>query len=172
MKYQPSCNYVSNDDIDTPEELAKRIVRHFRPNGKILEPCRGGGNFLKFMPGASWCEIKAGRDFFAWKQAADWIVTNPPWSQIRAFLQHAMTVSENIVFLMTINHVWTKARVRDIYGVGFGIKEICLVEMPATFPQSCFQLGAVHIAKGWRGPIGFSDISVKARDGRALSYSS
>jgi hypothetical protein len=78
-----------------------------------------------------------------------------------------MTLADNIVFLMTINHVWTKARIRDVYGSGFGIKEICLVEMPDTFPQSGFQLGAVHIAKGWSGAIRFSDISVQPRAQRS-----
>jgi hypothetical protein len=68
---------------------------------------------------------------------------------------------------MTINHVWTKARIRDVYGSGFGIREICLVEMPDTFPQSGFQLGAVYIARGWRGAIGFSDISVQHRPQRS-----
>lgn len=68
---------------------------------------------------------------------------------------------------MTVNHVWTKARVRDIYDARYGIKEICLVEMPLTFPQSGSQLGAVHVARGWRGPITLSDISVKVRAKRS-----
>lgn len=161
MKYQPSRNYNSNDDVQTPEDLAKRIVSHFMPCGRMLEPCRGAGNFLKFLPCASWCEIKDGRDFFQWKQPVDWIVTNPPWSQIRPFMRHAMTVSDNVVFLMTVNHIWTKARLRDLKESGFGIKEICLVEMPLTFPQSGFQLGAVHVARGWRGAITLSDISAQ-----------
>jgi hypothetical protein len=45
-----------------------------------------------------WCEIKRGRDFFAWTEPVDWIVTNPPWSQFRAFLQHAMTLAEKVVW--------------------------------------------------------------------------
>lgn len=171
MKYQPNRDYDSNDVVMTPLHLAKRIVDHFKPTGRMLEPCRGVGNFHRFMPGAFWCEITEGLDFFQWKQPVDWIVTNPPWSQIRTFLQHGMTVSDNIVFLMTVNHVWTKARIRDIQSSGFGIKEICLVEMPETFPQSGFQLGAIHIAKGWTGkPITFSDISVKAVPKRAREY--
>ena len=159
MRFQPHRDYVSNDDVQTPIHLAERIVRHFRPQGKILEPCRGDGNFLRFLPGAFWCEIREEKNFFEWRQRVDWIITNPPWSQIRAFLQHSMRTADNIVFLMTVNHVWTKARIRDVYGSGFGIKEICLVEMPESFPQSGFQLGAIHIACGWRGSIQFSDIS-------------
>ncbi|MBK8035818.1 MAG: hypothetical protein IPK22_01580 [Verrucomicrobiaceae bacterium] len=170
MKYQPNRDYVSNDVVQTPLHLAKRIVDHFKPSGRILEPCRAGGHFHRYMPGAFWCEITDGRDFFDWNQPVDWIVTNPPWSQIRAFLQHSMKVADNIVFLMTVNHVWTKARIRDIYSAGFGLKEICLCEMPPEFPQSGFQLGAIYIAKGWRGQIKFSDVSVKTGTKRAPEY--
>lgn len=161
MKYQPNRDYDSNDDIQTPPELAERIIKHFKPQGRTLEPCRGDGNFLRFMPDANWCEIKEGRDFFTWNQKVDWVVTNPPWSQIRRFLQQAMMFADNIVFLVTINHLWTKARIRDIVEYGFGIKEICLLEMPKTFPQSGFQLGAIHLARNWRGTITLTDLSIK-----------
>ena len=160
MKSQPNRNYKSDDVVQTPVELAERIVNHFKPRGRMLEPCRGEGNFLRFMPGAFWCEISEGSNFLNWHAPVDWIVTNPPWSQIRLFLQHAMRVSENIVFLITVNHIWTKARIRDIQERGFGIKEICLTEMPKEFPQSGFQLGAVHLVRDWEGPITLSDISI------------
>ncbi len=158
MRFQPNRDYVSNDDIQTPPALARLLVTHFKPRGRVLEPCRGDGNIFHVLPsGASWCEIKEGRDLFAWNQPVDWVVTNPPWSQIRRFLQHAMSVSENVVFLLTINHVWTKARLRDIRAAGFGIREIVLVDMPESFPQSGFQLGAVHFARDWKGAIKLTD---------------
>ena len=161
MRLQPNRDYRSDDVVQTPLEMAERIVRHFKPTGVVLEPCRGEGNFLRCLPsGSPWCEIKEGRDFFDWRGRVDWIVTNPPWSQIRPFLQHAMTVAENIVFLMTVNHLWTRARVRDVRAAGHAIREICLLEMPETFPQLGFQLGAVHFARGPQGDIRFSDISV------------
>ncbi len=103
MRLQPNRNYVSNDDIQTPPLLARRLVQHFRPRGRILEPCKGAGNFLKQLPkSAAWCEIKDGRDFFAWTQKVDWIITNPPWSQLRRFLQQAMTVADHVVFLISL----------------------------------------------------------------------
>jgi len=166
MKYQPNRDYDSNDDVQTPPELAERIVNHFKPRGRTLEPCRGDGNFLRFMPQADWCEIKEGRDFFEWKKKVDWVVTNPPWSQIRRFLQHAMMWSDNIVFLVTINHLWTKARIRDIGEFGFGIREICLLEMPKSFPQSGFQLGAIYLARDWRNQITLTDLSTHQSNGK------
>ncbi len=172
MRLQPNRDYVSNDEVQTPLDLAERLVRHFSPSGRILEPCRGAGHFLRFLPeGTAWCEINDGRDFLQWNQPVDWIITNPPWSKIRAFLSHAMTVSTNVVFLLTVNHVWTKARIRDIQHAGFGIKEIVLVEMPPSFPQSGFQLGAVHVAKGWSGSIGFTDLSVPVTTKRSAKKS-
>lgn len=167
MRCQPNRDYVSNDDVQTPIELAEQLVAHFKPQGRILEPCRGDGNFTRILRFADWCEIKEGRDFMAWNTKVDWIVTNPPWSEIRRFLGHAMEVADHVVFLLTINHVWTKARVRDIREAGFGIKEIVLVDMPISFPQSGFQLGAVYIARGWVGPITLSDLTAKSRPKRA-----
>src|SRR5674476_960756 len=69
----------------------------------MLEPCKGAGNFLKHLPqSAAWCEIKEGRNFFAWTQKVDWIITNPPWSQMRRFLQQAMSVADHVVFLISL----------------------------------------------------------------------
>lgn len=161
MKHQPNRNYRSEDVVQTPAHLAKLIVDHFRPSGRILEPCRGEGNFFNLMPGAWWCEISEGRDFFDWIQPVDWIVTNPPWSKIRPFLQRSMDLAKDVVFLMTVNHLWTKARLRDVFAAGFGIKEILLVEMPKEFPSSGFQLGAIHLSKGWTGPVLFSQSAVR-----------
>ncbi len=49
MRSQPNRNYTSNDDIQTPLALARKLVAHFQPSGRFLEPCRGNGNFLKAL---------------------------------------------------------------------------------------------------------------------------
>ncbi len=153
MKYQANRNYTSNDVIMTPLELAELIVKHFQPQGKILEPCKGTGNFLQFLPNADWCEITEGRDFFNYKTPVDWIITNPPWSKVKDFLIHSMEVADNIIFLITINHLWTKARLRAIKQMQFGIKEILLLDTPKSFPQMGFQLGAIYLKKDYKGKI-------------------
>lgn len=164
MRLQPNRNYVSNDVVETPPHLAKLIVDEFKPTGRILEPCAASGNFLKLMPGADWCEIRQGRDFLAYQGKVDWIVTNPPWSQIRVFLNHAFRVADDIVFLMTVNHAWTRARVRDASEAGFAIKTLLLVDMPIEFPQSGFQLGAVHYSRGWTEGIRVVDRTTKRKE--------
>ena len=170
MKSQANRNYKSNDCVQTPVDLALDIMNHFKPSGTILEPCKGDGSFIQAYETYNlitqlqnnkgikwaWCEIKEDRDFFNWNKKVDWIITNPPWSQIRKFLQHSMKVSDNIVFLMTINHLWTKARLRDIHEAGFGIKDIMLLDTPKEFPQMGFQLGAIYLKKGFDDDISLS----------------
>jgi hypothetical protein len=159
MRFQPNRDYVSNDDIQTPVKLAGRIVRYFNPIGRIFEPCAGDGHFLQHLPDADWCEIKQGRDFLSYEGRVDWIITNPPWSQIRAFLQHSFRAADHVVFLMTINHTWTKARLRIARENGFGLRTLLLVDTPASFPQSGFQLGTVHYEKGWFGAVDLVNLS-------------
>ena len=162
MRTQPNKNYKSNDCIMTPEYLAKAIVNYFKPEGKILEPCKGTGNFLKYLLGADWCEISEGIDFMLKKGHYDWIVTNPPWSKMRKFLFHSMELADNIVFLVTINHLWTKARIREIKQLNFGIKEILMIpEKTKEFPQTGFRCAAIHLQKNYNGDIKLSEIKIE-----------
>lgn len=139
----------------TPDPLAKAIVEHFAPTGAMLDPCKGTGAFLKYMPGADWCEIEEGRDFFAYKGRVNWIITNPPWSKMRRFLDKAFKVANNVAFLMSLNHSWTETRCYSAYEAGFHIDEIIMLrEYPVEFPASGFQLGVVCYK---RGPVPLDD---------------
>lgn len=60
-----------NDVVLTPDKIAHDVVEHFRPSGRILDPCKGDGAFLKYMPGAEWCEVREGRSFFEWYDPVD-----------------------------------------------------------------------------------------------------
>ena len=157
MKFQPDKGTKTNDVVYTPRPLAKRILDHFNPPGLVLDPSMGDGAFYDQIPGdKDWCELDKGRDFFDYANTVDSVITNPPWSKFRQFLVHSMEIANDVYFLITINHVWTKARIRDIRGHGFGIKEILLVESPKNFPQTGFQLGVVHFQRGWNGDIKLS----------------
>ena len=159
MRCQPNRNYKSDDVVMTPEDLARELIKHFNPQGKGLEPCRGTGNIWKNLNNAEWCEITEGKDFFDWVEHVDYIFTNPPWSQIRRFLQHSYEIADEIYMLFTINHLWTKARLKDMRKAGFGIKEICTFDTPSNFPQSGFQVGMVHLSRGYSGNIQFKDLN-------------
>ena len=62
-KRRPFVPKGGNDCLFTPPELAREIVAHFMPSGKVLEPCRGAGAFADAMAGCYWCEVTEGRDF-------------------------------------------------------------------------------------------------------------
>tara|TARA_Y100000034_G_C6888043_1_gene408014 strand:+ start:528 stop:1094 length:567 start_codon:yes stop_codon:yes gene_type:complete len=156
------------DCIQTPSELCWSIIKHFSPYGIVLEPCEGDGNFTNslitymdcfdYINEIKTCEIKKGKDFFDFREKVDWIITNPPFSKIRKFTKHSMHISDNIVFLTTINHLWLKARLRDIEENHFGICEILLTNTPKTFPQSGFQVGVYHLKRNYKGSIKFGKL--------------
>lgn len=107
-----------------------------------------------------WCEIADGRDFLAIDANThyDYVVTNPPWSKMRPFLQQSMKSADNVIFLCLVNAFFMKARIRDIRSAGFGFKEILFVDTPPKpWPQTGFALGAVHIQKGFDDAVTFSD---------------
>ena len=156
MSNRPLVPCNGNDRIYTPSFLAKLIIDHFKPTGKILEPCRGKGAFSELMVGCDWCEIDEGCDFLKQEGHWDWIVTNPPWSKFRDFLKHSMEVADNVVFLSLVNAWFMRARQKDIADAGFGIIEILCIPIPsAPWPQTGFSLGACWIRKGWMGGIHF-----------------
>jgi hypothetical protein len=156
--FVPPKNTPDKDIVMTPPSLAIDIINHFAPTGKILDPCRGEGAFYNNFPGTNneWCELSEGKDFFDFNQKVDWIITNPPWSKIRDFVEHGMSISDNMVYLITINHLTTKRRIRDIIQGGWAMKEIYCVETPPKpWPSLGFQVAAIHLQKGYDGKISF-----------------
>jgi transcriptional regulator with XRE-family HTH domain len=152
----PPRNAPSRDMVMTPPDLAAAILSHFegRMTGRILDPARGCRAFFDQLPAhleRDWCEVTEGRDFLTSTRPVDWIVTNPPWSRLRDFTRHAMTLAPNIVWLAPLVNLTTKARLRDIEAAGFGIAEILWLDTPKGWPQSGFQLAAVHLKKGHTG---------------------
>ena len=157
-----------NDEIYTPDKLTFEIIKHFNPTGNLLEPCRGTGSFYYNMithaGKCNWCEITEGIDFFknTFKDKQfDWIVTNPPWGYYRKFLNESMRVANNIVFLCLINHLFMKARLRDVEENKFGIKEILKVKEPTNkeWPKTGFQLGVIHLQHNYIGDIKFGELN-------------
>lgn len=155
-----------NDRVYTPPELARRIVEHFQPKGFLCDPCYGKRAFLEALFDysangyVSAYELDFGEDFLLSnnEESFDWIITNPPWSQLRAFLNKSMEVSSNIVFLCLVNAFFMKARQADMKAAGFGMKEIVFVPTPPKpWPQTGFSLGVIHIQRGYKGPCLMTD---------------
>lgn len=136
----------------TNDALAQKIINHFSPQGIILEPFSGDDAFLKWLPkGSEWCEIEKGRDFFDWKKPVDWIITNPPFSNLTLVFEHAFSISEHCVFLIPISKYWSsKPRIDSVAKYG-GLKEVLHV---GTGRQIGFDIGfpfaAMYFAKNYR----------------------
>lgn len=160
----PAPNAPTRDIVMTPPALAQRIVAQLSiPAGAhLLDPSRGQGAFFDAFPAdctKDWCELAEGRDFFDHKLCADWIITNPPWSILRSFLQHAMTLAENVVLVAPLSNFTTRARLADINNAGFSISTLYLLKAPKSWPQSGFQLVAAHIRKGPSQPWKIVDLT-------------
>ena len=138
---------------------------HFDPWGSFCDPCYGKGAFYDAVKGRvaniRGFEIDEGLDFLETNRAQgsyNWLITNPPWSQLRAFLNKSMEVSGNVVFLCLVNAFFMKARQADMKAAGFGMKEIVFVPTPSKpWPQTGFSLGAIHIQRGYKGPCLMTD---------------
>lgn len=159
MRLQPNRNYRSSDAVMTPRPLARALVTALAPSGSVLEPSAGDGAFVEALrecpavTSVQTCEIIDGdMGFTWWTEHVNFIVGNPPWSNFRVFLAHAMQVSDNVAFLVTVNHFFTKRRVRDVCDAGFGYKTLLFCEWPMEWPSSGFALGFMHLQRGYRGP--------------------
>lgn len=145
------------DTVFTPRWAAKDMVEHFRPSGKILEPCKGGGVFLEFLPGAEWCEIAEGRDFFEWKTPVDWVISNPPYSMTREWFKHSYKIAENLLYLVPLRNVFSGfGFVKEIHEFG-GIVEIRVYGTGGSlgFPMGN-AVGVFHIKRGYKGTTRFT----------------
>lgn len=145
------------DRVWTPDWAALDMIQHFGPTGRILEPFRGAGVFLKYMPSAEWCEVDEGRDFFKWTERVDWIVTNPPFSLLRDCWRHAARVSDNIVFLCVVRNFFTSdGFMREVESYG-GFAEIRCYGPGGKlgFPMGNL-IGAIHCKRGHLGGMKWS----------------
>jgi hypothetical protein len=156
LRHQPTRAYRSDDCVMTPPRLARALVAALQPTGVLLEPCAGTGNFVRALRphgDVRWCEISRGRDFFEWVEPVDEIITNPPWSQFRRFLDHALRLARRRVALVaTVNHFWTRHRRELVRRAGFGIEAIIEFPAPPEWHATGFQLGMVVLTRGHAGP--------------------
>lgn len=149
----------------TDPSVAKRVLSHFSPVGRCLEPFAGGGAFLQHMPADTpWCELSEGRDFFDWTELVDWIVTNPPFSNLTQVFEHAFSVAENCVFVMPISKYWSSApRIEAVAAYG-GLVEICHMGRGRDIGFDIgFPFAAMHFRRGHGGDIRLSTLACGSR---------
>ena len=141
-----------NDVVFTPDWLAEKICRMFNIFGKVLEPCKGEGAFLKFLPkNTEWCEITEGRNFFDYNKKVDWIVTNPPYSDFNRFLKHCFELSDNIILLVPVAKLFkSMGTLREIFTFGNFVEIHTLPSSKAGFPFG-FPSAVYYIKRNYEG---------------------
>ena len=79
------------------------------------EPCRGDGRIHFFLEEeqklpCTYSEINEGKDFFDWEEGTDLILTNPPFSIAREFIDHSLATCETCIMLLRINYLGSIGR--------------------------------------------------------------
>tara|TARA_B100002019_G_C21209046_1_gene568344 strand:- start:757 stop:1269 length:513 start_codon:yes stop_codon:yes gene_type:complete len=150
---------TGQDVVMTPDQTAAWIVNYFKPEGKLLEPCRGEGAFYKAMKGmdVDWCEISEGKDFMDYDKQVDWIITNPPYSIFDLFLKKSMFISKNIVYFVPLQKLFkSKSNDIDVYQYG-GIKEIVNMGTGSQHGFAMgFLVGCIHYQRDYQGDIKYT----------------
>lgn len=147
-----------NDVVYTPEWIALDMIKHFNPQGAILDPCAGGGVFFNNLQGDKYfCEIEKGIDFFNFQLPVKWIMSNPPYSIFDEWLKHSLFLADEICYLIPVNKLLSSyKKLQEVYKWG-GIKHIRYygsgrkIGFPFGFP-----VGAVHLSKDYKGEMGIS----------------
>jgi hypothetical protein len=143
-----------NDGVFTPEPIAEKIVSMFPISGRVLEPCKGEGAFMKYLPeGTEWCEIAEDKDFFTLSREShyDWIVTNPPYSDFDRFLALSFELADNVVFLVPFAKVFKSMgtlRKVDEYG---GMVSIWIIAAGRCGFPFGFPAAAIYFKRDYNG---------------------
>jgi len=140
-----------NDIVFTPDWLAKRICEIFPIAGKTLEPCKGEGVFLKYLPqNTDWCEIADGKNYYDYHKKVDWIVTNPPYSDFNRFLSHSFALADNIVLLVPMAKMFkSMGTLKSIFGYGGIVSIYLLPASRAGFPFG-FPCGIYYMKRSYQ----------------------
>lgn len=143
------------DLVMTPIYIARIILEKFKPQGLILEPCRGTGNIYNQLPEPKdWCEITQGRDFFSYHRKVDWIITNPPYSIYDKFLQHCFELADNVVLLSPIAKAFKSMKIEKMVDEYGGLKIIWLIGSGTKCGFAFgFPTGCLHYQRGYKGKI-------------------
>ncbi len=158
MSTQPQLLQIPLDPGDvvyTPDWVARDMVEFFRPSGRILEPCKGDGVFMKYLPPhTEWCEISEGRDFFQWQEPVDWVFGNPPYRLLTDWMNHSFKIANHIVYLIPSNAHWNSlGRLKRAISYG-GMIHTRMYGNGTLFGKNYgYPVGAVYFQRDYHGPM-------------------
>ena len=92
-----------NDKIYTPPKVVDLMIEFsgYKHGDHVLEPAKGlGAIYDKLKSPKEYCEIEEDKDYFNYDKKVEWVITNPPYSLIDAFLKHTYTLCNKFCFLI------------------------------------------------------------------------
>lgn len=132
---------IPNDDFTTPELLAKVCIAivDLEPFDRVLDAAVGSGNFYmnypKYVVG-DYCN--ASEDFLTCETEQDWIITNPPYSNLDAWFQKAISLCrKGFAFLLGLHNI-TPRRIEMANKAGFGLTKMHLCKVFKWYGISAF----------------------------------
>jgi hypothetical protein len=102
------------DSYETPKWVTRALLPHLNGAKLIWEPACGSGKMAAVLRDAGFdvcaTDIVEGCDFLVQTERADWIVTNPPYAQAQAFIEHALRLAEAVAMLLRCDFDHAKGR--------------------------------------------------------------
>ena len=173
MKFYKWKESKESDKFNTPEHVASMVIEHYLSDAEegldVLEPCASGEGGFEDHPLITRCAglDYDGRLFQDCLETPDWIITNPPYSLMRQFLEHAMILgTPNIVFAPVVaNKMWNNAKLwQCAWDYGYGLKEMIL--LPDCWPNKwTYLLKSLYFVKDYKGGLNFLDFRGYNRQG-------
>lgn len=102
------------DFYPTPPWCYEKLPIDYSKYSTALEPAAGDHRLVKFLESkglvTDYCEIQEDKDFFAYKEKVDIIVTNPPFSIAQEFITHALELADTVIMLLRVNFLGSQKR--------------------------------------------------------------
>ena len=134
---------VANDNFMTPSELAAICIKMvpLLEGDTVLDPAMGSGAFYDQFPSfvsKEWCEVDLEKHFLMRSDFVDWIVTNPPYSNLDKWFEKSISISrKGFAFLLGIHNV-TPKRIEMANLAGLGLTKIHMCKVYQWFTMSTF----------------------------------
>lgn len=101
----------ANDYYPTPTDAIQPLLdliqfETIKSGMLFAEPCRGvAQSIYSFLPeGSEYCELSEGKDYFKseWQVPPDCIITNPPFSLAKEFLEKSLKEADVCIYLLRL----------------------------------------------------------------------
>lgn len=134
-----------NDVFYTPIDLAIECISlvNLKKGDFVLDSALGEGAFFNNYPSfvkKDWCEISKDRDFLTYNKKVDWIITNPPFSDIDKWLIKSCEIcNKGFGYILGLDKL-TARRMEIVNNFDFGLTTFHFFKVYSWFGMSCFLL--------------------------------